>query len=715
MRAMSSRPGMLAGLIVLALLVIMNQRSLAEKLHYPPTPTAEVVDDYHGTKVTDPYRWLEDVDSEQTRAWVEAQNEVTFDYLEKIPGREAIEARITRLWNYEKYGVPWRAGERTFFFKNDGLQNQSVLYVQNDFDGEPRVLIDPNRLSDDGTVALGGLSVSEDGHFLAYSTSEAGSDWRVWRVRDVSTGEDLDDEIRWSKFSGASWTKDGSGFFYSAYDAPVEGGEYDQANYYQKLYFHRIGSSQSDDELVYERPDQKEWGFGGMVTEDGRFLIISVWQGTSQKNRVFYKDLSSGAEVVELIPDPDADYTFVGNDGETFFFRTDLDAARGRLIAVDIRRPQRESWKEIVGEDEDVLQGASIVADRFVCSYMHNAHDQIRLYALDGTFDREVELPTLGSVGGFQGKRTDKEAFYSFTSFLYPTTIYRYDFETDSSEVFRAPALDFDAKDYSTEQVFYSSKDGTKIPMFLVHRRGLQRDGQNPTLLYGYGGFNISLTPSFSVSRLVWMEMGGVVAIANLRGGGEFGEEWHRAGMLGNKQNVFDDFIAAGEWLIDRGYTSPPKLACQGGSNGGLLVGAVVNQRPDLWGAALPAVGVMDMLRFHRFTIGWAWVSDYGSSDDPEQFETLYRYSPYHNLVEGTHYPAVLVTTADHDDRVVPGHSFKYAARLQACQAGEAPVLIRIETRAGHGAGKPTTKRIAEAADAWAFLGANLGMKTPSF
>jgi prolyl oligopeptidase len=715
MRRFSLPPVWLASLCTASILVAMNTNSLAEEFLYPTAKTVDVVDDYHGTKVVDPYRWLEDVDSDETLAWVEAENEVTFDYLEKLPGREAIEERITKLWNYEKYGTPWRAGERYFFYKNDGLQNQSVLYVQEGLDGAPRVLIDPNTLSDDGTVALGGLSVNEEGTQLAYATSDAGSDWRTWHVRDITTGQDLEDEIRWSKFSGASWMKDGSGFFYSAYDAPKEGDEFEQANYYQKLYFHRIGSSQSEDELVYERPDEKEWGFGGGVTEDGRYLIISVWQGTSQKNRVFYKDLESSGGVVELLPEPDADYSFVGNDAETFFFRTDLDAPRGRLIAVDTRHPERDHWREVIAQGDDVMQSASIVADRLVCSYMHDAHDQIRLYDLGGAFEHEVQLPTLGSVGGFSGKRSDTETFYSFTSFLYPNTIYRYDFATDTSEVFRAPDIDFDATEYATEQVFYSSKDGTKVPMFLIHKRGLVKSGKNPTLLYGYGGFNISITPSFSVSRLVWMEMGGVVAVANLRGGGEYGEDWHQAGMLQNKQNVFDDFIAAGEWLIDQGYTQPEKLACQGGSNGGLLVGAVVNQRPDLWGAALPAVGVMDMLRFHKFTIGWAWVSDYGSSDDAEQFETLYRYSPYHNLTNGTEYPAIMVTTADHDDRVVPGHSFKYAARLQAYQAGDAPVLIRIETRAGHGAGKPTSKRIEEAADAWAFLAANLGMEGPSF
>lgn len=694
----------------------MNAPVLAEDFDYPESRTVDVVDDYHGTAVADPYRWLEDVDAPDTRVWIEAQNELTFGYLEKISARDAIEARLTQLWDFPKYSPTWRVADRYFFTKNDGLQDQSVLYVQEGLEGEPRVLIDPNAFSEDGTVALSGLAVSDDARFLAYGTSEAGSDWRTWHVRNIDSGEDLADRIEWSKFSGASWKKDGSGFYYSAYDPPEDGDEYEQVNYNQKLYFHELGTDSADDVLVYERPDHKEWGFSGNVTEDGKFLIITVWEGSSRDNRLFYREIGpADAPIVELLPDADAAYSFVGNDDRTFFFRTNLDAPRGRLIAVDIDRPERDQWTELVAEDEDVLQSASIVADRFVCNYMHDAHDQIRLHALDGSFQREVQLPTLGSVGGFRGDRDHTETFYSFTSFLYPTTIYRYDFVTDTSTVSRSPDIDFDPTNYTTEQVFYPSEDGTKIPMFLVHRKDLARNGDNPTLLYGYGGFNVSLTPSFSVSRLVWMEMGGVFAMANLRGGGEYGEDWHRAGMLDNKQNVFDDFIAAGEWLIDEGYTSAEKLACMGGSNGGLLVGAVVNQRPDLWGAAIPAVGVMDMLRFHKFTIGWAWVSDYGSSDDPEQFEILRAYSPYHNIEAGTEYPAVMVTTADHDDRVVPGHSFKYAARLQAAQAGTDPILIRIETRAGHSAGKPTSKRIEESADAWAFLVKNLGMEAPAF
>lgn len=682
-------------------------------MQYPPSKTVDVVDDYHGTTVDDPYRWLEDPDAEDTRAWVQAQNAVTFAYLESLPTRDRLRARLTELWNHERYSTPSRKGSRLFWSKNDGLQNQSVLYVQDD-GAEPRVLLDPNTLSADGTVALGGVGISEDGRYLAWSRSVSGSDWRTWFVRDVETGEDLDDVIEWSKFSGAAWAHDGSGFYYSAYDAPVEGDEFEQANYHQKLWFHRLGTAQSEDVLVYERTDRKEWGFGGGVSEDGDYLLISVWQGTSRKNGFFYRDLAHDGPVVELLDAFDADYSFAGNDGPIFFFRTDLDAPRGRLIAIDTRDPARRNWKEILPEGEDVLQSVDLIADCFVANSMHDAHDRVRLYGLTGEFLREVGLPSLGSVGGFSGKRSDTEAYYSFTSFLHPTVVYRYDFVTGESELFRQPSIDFDFDAYTTEQVFFESKDGTVVPMFLVYRKGLQRNGDNPTLLYGYGGFNVSLTPGFSAARLVWLEMGGVYASVNLRGGGEYGEQWHQAGTLHQKQNVFDDFIAAAEWMIAQGYTRPAKLACQGGSNGGLLVGAVVNQRPELWGAALPAVGVMDMLRFHEFTIGWAWVSDYGSSDDPQQFATLLAYSPYHNLRPGN-YPAVMVTTADHDDRVVPGHSFKYAARLQQVQRGRAPVLIRIETKAGHGAGKPTSKQIEEVVDRLAFLIDNLAMEPTAY
>lgn len=676
-----------------------------QPLTYPQSLKAEQVDDYHGTTVSDPYRWLEDPDSDETKVWVEAENQVTFSYLNEISAREKIKQRLTQLWDYEKYSIPYKKGNRYFYYKNDGLQNQSVLYTLTSLDGEPRVLLDPNTLSEDGTVALSGVAITEDGKFMAYGLSASGSDWQEWKVRDVETGSDLSDILKWIKFSGASWTLDGEGFFYSRYDEQNEKTKLEDVNYYQKLFYHRLGTPQSEDALIYHRPDQKEWGFSGDVTEDGKYLIITVWRGTEPKNLVFYKDLTDPtAPVIELISEFEAKYSVIDNDGSVFWFQTDLDAPRGRVIAIDITNPSRENWQEIIPQADEVLEGAGVLNNQFVADYLKDARSQIKIFNLDGSFVREVELPGIGSAGGFGGKRYDTETFYSFTGYTTPATIYRYDMVTGESTLFRQPDVDFNPAGYETKQVFYSSKDGTRVPMFITHKKGIQLDGNNPTYLYGYGGFNISLTPSFSVGQLVWMELGGVLAIPNLRGGGEYGEEWHQAGMKLQKQNVFDDFIAAAEWLISQGYTSPAKLAIGGGSNGGLLVGACMTQRPDLFGAALPAVGVMDMLRFHKFTIGWAWCSEYGSPENPEEFETLYAYSPLHNLKAGTAYPATMITTADHDDRVVPAHSFKFAAALQEAHAGEKPVLIRIETKAGHGAGKPTAKIIEEIADKWAFL-----------
>ncbi|MBO3459098.1 prolyl oligopeptidase family serine peptidase [Aetokthonos hydrillicola Thurmond2011] len=675
------------------------------RLTYPASRKSDQVDNYDGTQVADPYRWLEDPDSEETKAWVEAQNKVTFGYLQGIPAREEIKQRLTKLWDYEKYSIPFKEGERYFYFKNDGLQNQSVLYTLTSLDAEPEILLDPNKLSEDGTVALSGLSISEDGRLLAYGLSASGSDWQEWKVRDIETGQDLEDHLKWIKFSGASWTHDHQGFFYSRYDEPNEKTKLEDVNYYQKLFYHKLGNPQSEDILIYQRPDHKEWGFNGGVTEDGRYLIISVWQGTNPKNLVFYKDLTNpDAEVVELISEFEADYSFIDHDDNVFYFRTDLDAPRGRVIAIDTRNPSQENWREIIPQTAETLESVGIINNQFVADYLKDARSQVKIFELNGSFVREVEFPGIGSVGGFGGKRYDTETFYSFTSFTTPGTIYRYNMVTGKSEVFRQPEVDFNPNDYETKQVFYRSKDGTQVPMFITHKKGIQLDGNNPTYLYGYGGFGISLTPSFSVSNLIWMEMGGIHAVANLRGGGEYGEEWHQAGMKLKKQNVFDDFIGAAEWLIGNGYTKSGKLAIAGGSNGGLLVGACMTQRPDLFGAALPAVGVMDMLRFHKFTIGWAWTSEYGSSENAEEFKALYAYSPLHNLKPGTAYPATMITTADHDDRVVPAHSFKFAAALQAAHTGDAPVLIRIETKAGHGAGKPTTKIIEEAADKWAFL-----------
>ncbi|EDX77219.1 peptidase, S9A (prolyl oligopeptidase) family, N-terminal beta-propeller domain protein [Coleofasciculus chthonoplastes PCC 7420] len=676
-----------------------------QPLNYPTTRQADQVDDYHGTNVADPYRWLEDPDSDETKAWVEAQNKVTFGYLEDIPQRESLKQRITKLWNYEKYGIPYKEGNRYFYFKNDGLQNQSVLYTLTSLDGEPRVLIDPNTLSEDGTIALSGAAMSDDGNRMAYGLSTSGSDWQEWKVRDVETGDDLSDHLKWVKFSGASWTTDNQGFFYSRYDEPNDATKLEDANYYHKLYYHKLGTDQSDDLLIYHRPDQKEWMFNGSVTEDGHYLIIYVSQGTDPKNLVFYKDLQTpDSPIVELISEFEANFSLIDNDGSIFWVQTDLDAPRGRVIAIDIHNPGRENWQEIIPQAEETLEDVGVLNNQFVADYLKDARSSIKIFDLNGAFVREVELPGIGSAGGFGGKRYDTETFYVFTSFTTPATIYRYDMVTGERSLFRQPTVDFDPTQYETRQVFYRSKDGTQVPMFITHKKGLRLDGNNPTYLYGYGGFNISLTPSFSISNLVWMEMGGVYAIPNLRGGGEYGEDWHQAGIKLNKQNVFDDFISAAEWLIENHYTRPQKLAIGGGSNGGLLVGACMTQRPDLFRAALPSVGVMDMLRFHKFTIGWAWCSDFGSPENPEEFKALYAYSPLHNLKPGTAYPATLITTADHDDRVVPAHSFKFAAALQAAHSGDNPVLIRIETKAGHGAGKPTAKIIEEIADKWAFL-----------
>jgi len=680
-------------------------------LVYPQARRGDQVDDYHGTKVADPYRWLEDTDSRETHAWVEAENKVTFAYLDQIPYRQAIHERLTKLWNYERFTVPHQEGGRYFFEHNDGLQNQNVLLVAESLNAEPRVLLDPNTLSTDGTVALSGTAMSDDGKLMAYGIATSGSDWNEWHVRDIDTGKDLADDLKWVKFSGASWSKDNKGFFYSRYDEP-KGAALREANYFHKLYYHRLGTVQSEDKLIYERPDNKELGFSGNVTDDGHYLIITVWQGTSPKNRLYYKDLTQpDSEVVKLLDDFDAQYQFIDNDGPEFWFQTDLDAPRGRIIAIDTRHPERANWKTIVPQSADKLDFSNVVDNVFLLGYLKDARTEVRVYNLSGTHLRDVDLPGIGTAVGFGGKRKDKETFYAFTSFISPTTIYRYDPQAGKSSVFRQPKVDFDASLYETKQVFYNSKDGTRVPMFLTYKKGIKLDGQNPTLLYAYGGFDISLTPFFSVSNLVWLEMGGIYAQPNLRGGGEYGEEWHQAGMKLKKQNVFDDFIAAAEWLIANKYTSTPKLAIRGGSNGGLLIGACITQRPDLYGAALPEVGVMDMLRFHKFTIGWAWTSDYGSSDDPAEFKALYAYSPLHNLKPGTKYPPTLIATSDHDDRVVPGHSFKFAATMQADQAGPAPVLIRIETKAGHGAGKSITKLIDETADTWAFVAYNLGMK----
>jgi prolyl oligopeptidase len=699
-------------LALMAPLPLMPQAT--RPMSYPETKKVDQVDDYFGTRIADPYRWLEDLDSAETAKWVEAQNQLTFGYLDAIPERARIRERLTTLWNYERYGVPSREGSRYVFARNDGLQNQAVIYKADALDAPPSLLIDPNTLSPDGTVALTDAAFSDDGRWMAYATSASGSDWKEWRVRDVATATDTPDRLQWSKFSRAAWLPDGSGFFYGRYAAPPPGAALDGVNKNQQVYFHRAGTAQERDELVYERPDHPEWLFDVEVTEDGRFLVVSQNEGTEPKNRVFLRDLTRPGSTIEPFLDRfDASYTVVGNDGDRFYVVTDLGAPRKRLVAIDRAASEPSGWRTIVAEPpgRDVLAEVTMVADRFLVVTRVDAHDRLRVHRLDGSIERDVTLPGIGSLGSVSGRRRDREAFYDFTSYTFPTTVFRLELASGVSTIFREPEVAFRPEDFETVQLFYRSKDGTRVPMFISHRKGLTRDGQNPTYLYGYGGFDVSMTPAFSPAVIAWLEMGGVYAVANLRGGGEYGRAWHDAGRLANKQNVFDDFIAAAEFLTAERYTSTPKLAIGGGSNGGLLVGAVLNQRPDLFGAAVPAVGVMDMLRFHKFTIGWAWTSDYGSADTRDGFETLVKYSPLHNIKPGTRYPATFIVTADHDDRVVPLHSFKYAAALQAAQGGTAPVLIRIETKAGHGAGKPTSKLIDERTDQWAFLVRELDMR----
>ena len=621
MRAMQ-----LISTVLTIVLVITSQLVAQGNAAYPETRKVEHVDEYHGTQVPDPYRWLEDDvrTSEDVADWVEAQNKVTFGYLELIPQRDTIRQRLTELWDYEKYGSPFKAGGRYYYLHNSGLQNQFVVFAMETLDSQPRVLLDPNEWSPDGTLALAGMAFSDDGKYLAYGIQDGGSDWRTWQIMEIESGKKLEDELKWIKFASVDWTKDGKGLFYSRYDEPQEGEQFQSLNLNQQIYYHRVGTLQSEDVLVYRRPDHPDWGFQLEVTEDGDYLVITVWKGTDDKYRVLYKDLNEPYGMpVELIDNFDNEYTFVGNDATVFYFKTDLNAARKRLVAIDIRKPARDAWKEIIPESENVLNAVSFVGNLLIADYLKDARTQVVLYSPTGERIDEVTLPGIGTASGFGGKRTDTETFYSFSSFAVPPSIYRFDLITRQSKLMRRANVQFNPDDYETRQVFYASRDGTRVPMFITHNKNLQLDGQNPTLLYGYGGFNIPLTPSFSTSRLAWMDMGGVLAVANLRGGGEYGEQWHQGGTKLNKQNVFDDFIAAAEWLIDNKYTNTSKLAIQGGSNGGLLVGACMTQRPDLFAACLPAVGVLDMLRFHKFTAGRFWVDDYGSADDPDQFKAL--------------------------------------------------------------------------------------------
>jgi len=681
----------------------------SERLQYPDSERGAHVDSYHGTEVPDPYRWLEDLDSEQTARWVAAQNGLSEPYLEGIPKREGFKKRLTELWSYERYGLPFKEGGRYFFTRNDGLQDQDVLFVTDSLEGEPRVLIDPNSFSEDATVSLAAYEVSPNGKHIAFGTSDGGSDWKTWKIREIETGKDLADELKYTKFTDVSWARDGSGFYYSRYPVGPDGEADGSASV--SVYLHRIGTGQDEDEFIYSLPAELAQNPYATVSEDGKYLVIPVSKGY-KANAIYYKLLDRpGSEVEPLLDKWDALYEYLGNEGSLFYFETTNDAPRSRIVAIDIRKPDPANWREIIPETPEALVGTSYVGGIFVAHYLHDAHSLVKVLKTDGGLLGEVQLPGIGSAGGFSGHAGDPETFYSYTSYTSPPSIYRYDVTTGESTLFKKPEVPIDLEAFETEQAFFTSKDGTRVPMFITSRKGIERNGQNPTLLYGYGGFNIPLTPGYDTARMAWLEMGGILAIPNLRGGGEYGEEWHEAGTKLNKQNVFDDFIAAAEWLIENQYTSTPKLAIQGGSNGGLLVGAAMTQRPELFAAVHCAVGVLDMLRYHTASANARdWSSDYGLSENEAEFHAQYAYSPYHNIKDGESYPPTLVTTADHDDRVVPWHSFKFGAALQHAQGSSNPILVRVETRAGHGAGKPTWMRIEEIADQWAFFAKMLGM-----
>lgn len=672
--------------------------------NYPAARRDAIVEDYHGTLVPDPYRWLEDLTHPDTQAWIAAQNQLTRAYLDAIPDHTHVSARLTALWNYPRCSVPYRMGARYFFAKNDGLQNQDVLYMQETLAGEPVPILDPNQFSDDGTVALISQAYSQDGRLLAYGLSQSGSDWQEIRIRDLDTGQDAEETIRWCKFAGVAWKPDNSGFFYNRYPEPGSVPEEDQ-HAYNRLYWHALGTPQAADQLVYERPDAKELSFYPFVTEDGQYLLLHVSHAAIPQNRLYYCELNHGGPFVRLFDDGEAKYTFLGNHGTTFYIHTNLEASRGRIIAVDLTHPTREHWQEVIPEHHDTIAVATMVADHCAVVYKHEAHHRVQLYTREGAFVRDIDLPAIGSITGLSGRQDSTELFMGFQAFLYPTTILRYDVTTQKLTPFHQPNIPSDPSAYETTQVFYTSKDGTRVPMFLTHRQGLTLDSSHPTLLYGYGGFAVSLTPFFAVFPLLWVEHGGVFAVANLRGGSEYGEAWHRAGMLEHKQRVFDDFIAAAEWLTQHGYTSSDRLAIMGRSNGGLLVAACMLQRPELFGAVVCGVPVTDMLRYHKFTAGRFWVEEYGNAEtNPEHFRFLFAYSPLHRVQSGVTYPSALITTAETDDRVVPSHALKFAATLQAADASPYPILLRVEAKAGHGLGKPTAKIIEEQTDIFTFL-----------
>jgi prolyl oligopeptidase len=683
---------------------------------YPSSRRVDQTDLLHGVKVEDPYRWLE-ADARTSREvadWVAEQNKATAAYLKGIPERDAIKRRLTELWNYERISPPHKVAGRYYVFsRNDGLQNHDIVYMAETPDADPKVLLDPNAWTVDGRIALAGMEFSPDGKYLAYGVSESGSDWNTWNVLNVETRRPVADNLKWIKFSGVSWSADSKGFFYSCYAEPKPGEKFHVSPRHHKVYYHLLSAPQQDDALVYERPDQPSWLLNARATSDGRWLVICLREGGRSRNtRFVYRNRAErDGRFVELVGSADAIYRFIDNDGPVFYFQTDLDAPRGRVIAVDVRNPDRKEWKTVVPEADAALQVVSLIGDRLICNYFKDAHTQLKVFSLDGTFVRDLQLPGIGTAGGIDGRRADTEVYFTYLSFSTAPSVFRHNLTTGQTTLWRQPRVSFNPDDYEVRQVFYRSKDGTKVPMFIGHRKGLKLDGNNPTLLHGYGGLNWSMAPDFDPGWLAWMEQGGVLALANIRGGGEYGREWHRAAIKQNRQKAYDDFIAAAEHLIARRYTQPARLAIHGSSNGGLLIGACMVQRPDLYGACLPDVGVLDLLRFHKFSVGPYLVTEYGSPDNPAEFRSLRAISPYHNLKKGIKYPATLVTTADTDDRAVPMHSFKFVAQLQFCQAGDAPVLLRVETSAGHGAGRPTSKQIEEVTDRWAFLVKNFRMK----